>query len=289
MLIVLVSLVVCVLVVAALVGLMFVDVAFKNPQAAALPLAGARNWRPPLLLGQRLREWAAQVAEANTARKIRNRRDAAAALELVGELHEGATRAIDQPWQKIQPDAAVACPGHHHSMTAVTAPEAILAADYLKRLHPEQISRVRAQALENAKRTAGMDHVEYRAAAVRCPLMSADNACLAYGVRPLRCRAGCDLSADGKTGCAMDRLSGGSSGAGGPGGPAAMDAAEYESRAQLVTEGAEIGFSRALESAGLDGQLYDLNVALVAALDAPHAAESWIQGERIFDNCRKYR
>ncbi|HEY2252423.1 MAG TPA: hypothetical protein VGH74_15225, partial [Planctomycetaceae bacterium] len=184
MLIVFVSLVVCVLVVATLAGLMFVKVAFERPQAATWPLAEARNWRPALLLGQRLRDWASQVAEANTARKICNRRDARAALELVGELHEGATRAIDQSWQENQPDAAVACPGHYHSMTAVTAPEAILAADYLKRFHAEQLSRVREQALENANRTAGMDHVQYRAADVRCPLISAENACLAYGVRP---------------------------------------------------------------------------------------------------------
>ncbi len=279
MFIVLVSLVVCVLVVAALVGLMFVNVAFEKPQIAALPVGRGRSWRPPLILGKRLRDWASQVAEAGAARKIRDRRDARAALELVDELHAGATLAIDQPWQTAQSDAAVACPGHQHSMTAVTAPEAILAVDYLRRFHPDQVGQVREQALENAKRTAGMDHVQYRAAAVRCPLMSADNACLAYGVRPLRCRAGCDLS-EGKTGCTLDRLYGATS---------AVDAVEFESRAQLVTEGAEIGFTRALESAGLDGQLYDLNVALVTALDAPHAAESWIQGERIFENCRKYQ
>lgn len=280
MLIVLVSLAVCVLAVAALVVLMFVDVAFEKTLTAALPFSGARNWRPPLVLGQRLRDWASQVAEANTARKLRNRRDAGAALELVGDLHEGATMAIDQPWQKIQPDAAVGCPGHHHSMTAVTAPEAILAADYLRRFHPERVSQVREQALDNVRRTAGMDHSQYRAAGVRCPLMSSGNACLAYGVRPLRCRAGCDLSDDGKTECGEYALTKEQTGA---------DAAEFESRGQLVTEGTELGFSRALESAGLDSQLYDLNVALVAALDAPNAAESWIHGERIFDNCRKYQ
>ena len=280
MLIVLVSLAVCVLVVAALVAMMFVDVAFQKPQAALLPFSGARSWRAPLVLGQRLRDWASQVAEANTARKIRSRRDAQSALELVGELHAGATQAIDQPWQKTQPDAAIGCPGHHHSMTAVSVPEAILAADYLRKFHPDEVSQVREQALDNVRRTAGMDHVQYRAAGVRCPLMSAGNACLAYGVRPLRCRAGCDLSNDGKTtwgefGMTKE--------------PAAADAAEFESRGQLVAEGAEIGFSRALESAGLDGRLYDLNVALVAALDTPHAAESWIQGEKIFDNCRTYQ
>jgi hypothetical protein len=124
-----------------------------------------------------------------------------------------------------------------------------------------------------------MDHAQYRAAGVRCPLMSSDNACLTFGVRPLRCRAGCDLSVDGKTACGDDALTKEQ---------ANRDAAEFESRGQLVAEGAELGFSRALESAGLDGRLYDLNVALVAALDTPNAAESWIRGERIFDNCRKY-
>lgn len=279
MLIVLVSLAVCVLVVAALVSLMFVDVAFQKTLPTGLPVQGARNWRPPLVLGRRLREWASQVAEANATRKIRDRRDAVAVLEMVGELHAGATLAIEQPWQKFQPDAAVGCPGHHHSMTAVTAPEAILAVEYLRQQHPEQVGQVRETARENLRLTAGMGQAQYRAAAVRCPLLSSGNACLAYGVRPLRCRAGCDLSDERKDSCGE---------CGSTNGQAPVDAAEFESRGQLVTEGAEVGFSRALEAAGLDGQLYDLNIALLTALDTPHAAESWVQGERIFDNCRTF-
>ena len=64
---------------------------------------------------------------------------------------------------------------------------------------------------------------------------------------------------------------------------------EFESRGRLVAEGAERGFSHALQSAGLDGELYDLNGALVTALDTPNAAERWVHGDRIFDNCPRYR
>ena len=70
-------------------------------------------------------------------------------------------------------------------MIAVTPPEAIRAADYIKKFHPDQTGYVREQALWNLSLTAGMDHSQYRLTVRRCPLMGNDNTCLAYAVRPV--------------------------------------------------------------------------------------------------------
>ena len=58
--------------------------------------------------------------------------------------------------------------------------------------------------------------------------------------------------------------------------------------AKAVTSGAEDGLCQGLESAGLDGNVYELNSALVAALDTPVGAERWAEGEGVFEQCKLY-
>jgi hypothetical protein len=57
------------------------------------------------------------------------------------------------------------------------------------------------------------------------------------------------------------------------------------SHARLVAEGVEEGIVRALEEAGLDGKVYELNSALAVALDMPDVAERWAAGEDVFATC----
>ena len=49
-----------------------------------------------------------------------------------------------------------------------------------------------------------------------------------------------------------------------------------------MAQGIEIGMIRALKSAGLDSNLYELNSALVTALENPDAEERWARGENLF-------
>lgn len=279
MLTVVVSLALCVFVVAAVFVAMFVDVGFGAPAPATLRSDASPTWRPPLVLGRRLLNWAAAEAEAITADRLRGRRSPTTAAVLAGELQDGATTAIDQPWQREDRETRVGCPAYCHSLIAVTPPEAIRAADYIRTIRPAEAGRIRDHALHNVRLTAGMDSAQYRASAARCPLMGNDNACLAYAVRPLRCRGWCEHGEQPTAEPAATL----------PTEPAAFDAQEYEPRGHLVTQGAERGFSRALESAGLDGNLYDLNSALLTALDEPNAAERWIRGDRLFENCKRYQ
>ena len=110
------------------------------------------------------------------------------------------------------------------------------------------------------------DRTQSAAEDVRCPLMDGRDACCAFPARPIRCR-GRDVSPISN----FDRKP--------------LDPHEYESRSHVVVQGAEFGFCSGLKASGLDGNLYELNSALVAVLDAPDAAERWAKGESIFPNC----
>jgi hypothetical protein len=54
-----------------------------------------------------------------------------------------------------------------------------------------------------------------------------------------------------------------------------------------VEQGVERGLEEALDSARLDAHVYELNSALVTALDTPDAPERWIEGEDVFAGCRR--
>jgi hypothetical protein len=57
---------------------------------------------------------------------------------------------------------------------------------------------------------------------------------------------------------------------------------------QLVAQGAETGLTEALQAAGRDGNVYELNGALLVALDSPRAAERWASGEEVFRECNPF-
>ena len=66
-------------------------------------------------------------------------------------------------------------------------------------------------------------------------------------------------------------------------------AAQADAQAQTIARGAEVGLSRGLGSAGLDGTIYELNSALVTALDVSDAAGRWSKGLPVFESCKHYR
>ncbi len=60
------------------------------------------------------------------------------------------------------------------------------------------------------------------------------------------------------------------------------EALEEHGHEQTVAQGIEMGLTRALKSAGLDANIYEINSALATALGSPDAAERWANGERVF-------
>ena len=208
--------------------------------------------------------WAAATARTTTVDFLHRKRTAKTAAELSSELHVGVTAAIDQEYC---PEHQVGCPAFCHAKIAVTPPEVLGIADYLRKNRPlDELRRVKDRAAANCRQLAATDRPQHGGEDVRCPLMDGRDACCAFPARPIRCR-GRDVSSSS----IFDQKP--------------IDPHEYESRGHVVLQGAESGFCSGLKASGLDGNLYELNSALFAALEVPDAAERWANGDSVFQNC----
>lgn len=151
-----------------------------------------------------------------------------------------------------------------YSMIAVTPPEAFELADYLRTHKPSgMVSNIRDRAAANAQRSQELDHNDFHDAQLCCPLLGDDGVCIVGAVRPVHCWGRCALSGgEGRCG---------------------------EGFGRRRIDSVEAGLCRGLRDAGLDGNLYELNSALVTALETPDAAAKWRAGDDVFSRCKRYR
>jgi len=269
-----------ILVIALLVGLLalfvlvaiaFLEVAFADRHGTrASPL---RKWQPPLVTGDQLLTWAASVARATASKQLLAPRTKHTAKQLANAIYKGSAYAISQsPDSVAQPKPN--CPSCRNRMIGVTAPEALAIADEIRRTRPKlEARRIRNRAAENAEAVASLDHEQYEQAHIVCPLLGKDDSCVAFDARPLHCRGWCLFSGEDGDHCLL----------------AVSDVGSLDSHAYTVGRGAEDGLSESLESAGLDGNVYELNSALSTALDKADAAWQWAAGKPVFAGCTPAR
>jgi len=236
------------------------------------PAKAILNWLPPFLQGEALRNWAATTAERLANERLAGKRTGKTATQLAAEVETGAMHAMLPTAAPAELERIIACPEAGQGMIGVTAPEALSIADFLRknRSRDEQ-QRIYEMALENARIIAARKHDENDAPVPACPLSGPGHVCCTYGARPLRCRPLHAIS------IAKDLERGRTQGAGLQ--AVAPGDAGHE---QTVAQGIELGVTRALKSAGLDADVYEINSALATALGTPNAAERWAGGENIF-------
>lgn len=233
-----------------------------------------RRWQPPFARGRDLAHWARQRATQIVRKWVGEKPTAAAAGKLSAALHEGATRAMLPLVAEEQAQRTVACPDEGQGMIGVTVPEVLEIADYIRRMPRAERKRIHDLAFENAKKLQNVDHTQFSAEQTPCPLQGDDQVCRVYDARPLRCRP---LHAA----LIAEQL--------GLEAPQEGELPSWVPEAQTVEQGIEEGLAQGLESAGLDAHLYELNSALVTALDTPNAAQRWRAGEDTFAQCTRYR
>ena len=230
------------------------------------------NWVPPFLGGNALRDWAATVAEQLAQKRLAGRRTGETASLLAKEMEDAAMHAMLPLVEPADLERIVACPEAGQGHVGVTAPEALAIAAHIRKhkSHAEQ-KRLYELAVENAKiiaaRPAGV------LAPHPCALKGRDHVCCTFALRPLRCRPLHAMTVAKETGLHEAP-------------PAHLPAqALAEPRhEQIVAQGIEAGMTRALKSAGLDANIYELNSALATALEIPDAADRWARGEDVFHN-----
>lgn len=226
------------------------------------------RWRPPLATPTELKRWAAEVAEGITRKFLGQKREAETPVKLVEELLHGATFAINHV-----PHVGVASQDRHcetaqRETIGVTIPEVLAIADRL-RGRREVARRVHDLAAANVDKSGEDVPKAWSASELPCPLLGADGSCESYPVRPLQCRAHCDC---GKGAC---------------GAPSSSNLVPVEAIAKAVGMGAESGLAQGLAAAGLDSRTYELNSALVVALETRDASDRWLHGDDLFANCRQ--
>lgn len=270
--VVIIVLLISLLVAFAVVAYAFLEVALSGPQSVRESSVISQWWQPPLVQGDNLLAWATATAKAVTQRRLACPRSQETAKQLAADIYEGATFAISQS-PSAAPQCEPKCPSCRQHMIGVTPPEALAIADTIRRTKPRrQANRIRDWAMQNAEIVGDLDHKQYEQARVVCPLLASDGSCAVFSARPVHCRGWCLFR--GERG---DRDLAADDGAG-----------QLDVHSRTIGRGAKQGLSRGVESAGLDGKVYELNGALVAALDTPGAAERWARGESVFENCKPY-
>ncbi len=231
----------------------------------------ARTWRPPFARGSDLMAWAAATTERLVTRRLSEKPTAQSPVQLAAEVQAGAMRAMLPLAEPCDRECVVPCPEVGQGRIGVTVPEALEIADYIRQHLPRaEAKRIHDLAARNSLTLANVARQDDAPPNMRCPLQGEDRVCVVYPDRPLRCRPlhamaiaeqlGIELCNDGE--------------------------APWKHHEETVERGVEQGFINALKSAGLDDERYELNSALLTALDAPDAAERWVRGENVFGKCK---
>jgi hypothetical protein len=256
----------------AVVASAFIEDAMSGPQPVRESSLTSTWWQPPLVQGDDLLAWATATGKAVTQRRLACPRSQDTAKQLAADIYEGVTYAITQSPSAVG-QCEPTCPSCRHQMIGVTPPEALAIADSIRTTRRRrQANRIHDWAMRNAEMIRDLDQKQYKQAQVVCPLLASDGSCAVFNARPVHCRGWC-LSRGG----VGDRDL-----------PAEGDAGRLDAQARTIGRGAEKGLSHGIESADLDATVYELNGALVAALDTPTAAERWARGESVFENCKPY-
>ena len=273
LLFVLVSLIVTLLVVSLVTIVIFFRAAFWGEEDSAEQARAVLTWRPPYLRGRALRDWAATTAEKSARIRLTGKRTGVMAVRLATELEEGAMHAMLPLAKHAELERIVACPERGQGLVGLTAPEALAIAAHLRKNRSQAEQRqIHNLAVENSKKILPRTRDDTDLPPLPCPLQGKDNVCYAYAVRPLGCRPLHAISVTKAMGCRSVQLSG-----------SQAETPGEEQHEQSVAQGIEIGLTRALKSAGLDANVYELNRALAKALETPDAAGCWVSGENIFD------
>jgi len=255
---------------ALLLAVVVVAVKFFPKTLLGDPAKAVLDWLPPFLGGTALRDWAATSAEQLAQKRLAGKRTGDTAGLLAKEMEDAAMQAMLPLLEARDLDRIVACPEAGQGRVGVTAPEAIaIEAHIRKNKSRTEQKRIYDLAVVNAKKIASRSFGD--STPHPCALQGPDHVCCTFALRPLRCRPLHAMSIAKET---SQRPASPTHPQ-----PAAPDAPRHE---EIVAEGIEAGMTRALKSAGLDANIYELNSAVATALEIPDAAERWARGEDVF-------
>jgi Fe-S-cluster containining protein len=225
--------------------------------------------QPPMTAEQRLYV-GYDLGEASAVADILSEGRSAAQVHEVGDhLHRFAQGEIDRLITHTPPEDRPACRATCVFCCAlpveIRAAEAIYLALRLRQERsPEDIDALMARLRTRVAERQGWSCDERWLKRRMCVFLREDWMCGIYAFRPLNCRGWTSKSRDD---CASER----------PVSPHAL--------VHLTAQAVGNGLTRAAKALELEATSYELEAAVLRALETPDAAERWACGERIFTGC----
>jgi Fe-S-cluster containining protein len=207
-------------------------------------------------------ETAVEQQRAATINMLRASRKDAAVLDLVRQVHDDMTAAIEALPSKAQHACAPGCDFCCYLPVDVLAPEAFRIAAHLEQTcSPEELANLVYRLGAQGQHDFG----------VRPCVFLANGRCSIYEVRPMVCRGYNSLSKERCEAYHHD---------------ASVDLKGTKDRvAGRLAEAMEDGVVAGLEALGLDAQWYELPSAVLRALETTNSPARWVRGEAVFEGC----
>ncbi len=153
---------------------------------------------------------------------------------------------------------------------SVQPPEALYMALHLRaRLNADELAALVDRLRQRVEARRGWTIEQRRTHQRRCVFLQADGHCGMYDGRPLACRGYTSQSAEA---CREDR-----------------DAIPVHEGVMYATSGVSYGLVEATAALGLESARYELESAVLCALEVPDATARWLRGERVFAGCDELR
>jgi Fe-S-cluster containining protein len=199
---------------------------------------------------------------AATISALRASRKDVAVLDLVRQVHDDLTAAIEALPSKAQHACAPGCDFCCYLPVDVLAPEAFRIAAHLEQTRsPEALATLVYRLGAQGQHDFG----------VRPCVFLANGRCSIYEVRPMVCRGYNSLSKERCEAYHHD---------------ASVDLRGTKDRvAGHLAEAMEDGVIAGLEALGLDAQWYELPSAVLRALETTNGPARWARGEAVFEGC----
>ena len=203
---------------------------------------------------------------------FRDAREPRALRTAVVRFHKRVDEVVDATLRghSVQVACRRGCSYCCHLRVEVTPPEAFTLAEWLRRTaSPERLALVIGRLRSNVERAGAIGTEARKRANIACALLGDDGACSAYEARPAQCRR--FHSTDVET-CKASYADPADDSIASPNHPAVAHNASV-----LITQ-----TNAALREGGLDAESYDMNFALLEALENPKAWRRWRDGKKAF-------
>lgn len=218
--------------------------------------------------GEELTTYAAQFHEGCAALHAAPTGDVVASL--VTNAHVWADARIERSPERNRRACRAGCAFCCYLPTVLaSAAEVVHLAAWLQtHCAPDELNALRQRLRERCQSRPVNTSVFPSVPPQPCPLLR-NNECMAYAVRPLKCRGWNSLSRE-----VCEQAYGHSP---------AQAQVPADAYAFVMGNAVLNGLSDSAKRVKLDGDSYDLSSALVRALEIPDAAQRWRNGERLFD------